>query len=192
MARGMTPPPHLSALLHRDLTAGEHILWSGQPAPKRMLSGFALWGFAVPWTAFALFWEALALMPWFAAKTPTWAQWSFGIAMPLFGLPFIAIGAWMLWQPIRAMRKARDTLYVLTDRRLIRLVAGRRTEQTSIFLDRIGPIEKSEGRDGWGSVKVQTHSRVDSDGDRITERFEMTAVPDVARLHRLIVERQAA
>lgn len=181
----------LAALLRRELTAGEHVLWQGQPASKRMLAVFALWGFAIPWTAFALFWEGMALMPWFAPAVPSWMQWSFGIAMPLFGLPFIAIGFWMLWQPIRLMRKAGDTLYVLTDRRLIRLVAGPTTEQTSVFVDRIGPIEKSEGRDGWGSIRVQTHSRLDSEGDRVTEKFEVNAVPDVARLHRLIVERQA-
>lgn len=184
----MSPP--LADLLRRELLAGEHVLWSGQPASRRMLAAFALWGFAVPWTAFALFWEGMALMPWFAPTTPSWVQWSFGIAMPLFGLPFIAIGFWMLWQPVRAVRKARDTLYVLTNRRLIRLVAGPTTEQTSVFVDRIGPIEKSEGRDGWGSIRVQTHSRVDSEGDRVTEKFEVNAVPDVARLHRLIVERQ--
>ena len=188
----MTPPPALAALLRRELMAGEHVLWSEQPASTRMLAGFAMWGFAVPWTAFALFWEGMALMPWFAPHTPSWMQWSFGIAMPLFGLPFIAVGLWMLWQPVRAMRKARDTLYVLTDRRPIRLVAGDPCEQVSVFVDRIGPIEKSERRDGWGSIRVQTHSRIDSDGDRVTERFEIAAVPDVARLHRLILECQAA
>ncbi|MBX9641542.1 MAG: hypothetical protein K2X97_18000 [Mycobacteriaceae bacterium] len=185
-------PPHLEALIRRELAAGEHVLWSGQPASTRMLGGFAIWGFAVPWTVFALFWESMALLPWFAAKTPSWMQWSFGIAMPLFGLPFIAIGFGMLWWPIRAMRKARDTIYVLTERRLIRLVAGQTTEQVSVFVDRIGPIEKKEGRDGWGSVRVQTHSRIDSDGDRVTEKFEIAAVPDVARLRRLILERQQA
>jgi hypothetical protein len=175
--------------LRSELAAGERLLWSGQPRGGKLARGFGVWIFAVPWTVFALFWEAMALLPWAAAsKTPDTIQWRFGIVFPLFGLPFVLIGLWMLWQPVRAMRRARSTVYGLTGRRLLRVVeAGDRTVE-SVLLDQIGPIDRREDRDGFGDLRIQTHSRVDSEGDRTTERFEVLGVPDVARLERLLLD----
>ena len=179
----------LEADLRRDLAPGERILWSGQPLAKRLKVGFGIWLFAVPWTLFALFWESMALLPWSAStKTPDGITWTFGIIMPIFGLPFIAIGLWMLWTPIKAMRQAGETLYALTDRRIVRLVSGRKRELHSVLLDQIGPINRRELPDGTGHLRIETHSTTDSEGDRRTERFEVLGVPGVARLERLILE----
>ena len=74
--------------------------------------------------------------------------------MPIFGLPFIAVGLWMLWTPIRAMRQAGQTLYALTDRRIVRLVSGRKRELHSVLLNQIGPINRSELPDGTGHLRT--------------------------------------
>lgn len=188
---GFSPPlpPALDQSLRRELIAGERLLWSAQPRAARLKAGFGIWVFAIPWTAFALFWEAMAFLPWLAStKTPDPFKWSFGIIMPIFGLPFILVGLWMLWTPIRAMRKAGSTAYGLTDRRVIRLIEGEKREAASVMLDQIGPMDRSESADGSGHLRIQTHSHVDSEGDRQTEKFEILGVPDVARLERLIIE----
>jgi len=179
----------------RESTPGERILWAGQPEGRRMTMAFALWLFAIPWTAFSLAWEAMALIPLLSGsisgtKAPSGMMLVFGIVFPLFGLPFVAIGFWMLWQPIAAVRRARRTVYALTDRRLIEVIVGAATSVKSVMLDRIGPIERSAGPDGWGTLRVQTGSHVDSDGDRITDRFEMIGIPDVVGLERRILELQ--
>ena len=195
MTATMTTPQPLTvdAALRRELTAGERILWSAQPRATHMKRGFGIWLFAIPWTVFSLGWEAASILPWFASsKTPEAIQWTFGIVFPLFGLPFVAIGFWMLWQPIRAMRLAGQTIYALTERRLIRVVTGPKSEFASVMLSQIGPMQRREARDGVGDLAIQTHSRVDSDGDRVTEKFLVTGVPDVARLERLIVENTPA
>lgn len=188
------PPPMPQALeaeLRRELATGERVLWSAQPLAKRLKGGFGIWLFAVPWTLFALFWESMALMPWSAStKTPAGITWTFGIIMPIFGLPFIAVGLWMLWKPIRAMRQAGQTLYALTDRRIVRLVGGRQRELHSVLLDQIGPINRRELPDGTGHLSIATHSTTDSDGDRRTETFDVLGVPGVARLERLILEQR--
>ena len=181
-------PPALEASLRRELLTGEYLLWSASPRAGKLRRGFGIWLFAIPWTVFALFWESMAFLPWFAAKTPATIQWGFGIVFPLFGLPFIAVGLWMLWQPIAAMRKAGSTAYGLTDRRLLRVVEGKERKVDSLLLHQIGPIDRREGRDGFGDLRIQTHSTVDSDGDRKTERFEVLGVPEVARLERLLLE----
>lgn len=192
MTPGTPPiPPALRQALDREMTAGERILWSAQPRANRLWGGFGVWLFAVPWTVFALFWEGMALLPWAASsKTPDAITWTFGIFMPLFGLPFIAIGIGMMLTPVRAMRRARNTIYALTSKRLVRLIAGRKSSFHSVFTDRIGPIERREGPDGWGNLRIETHSHVDSEGSRTTDRFEMLGIPDVARLEKLIVDAQ--
>lgn len=179
--------------LRESLMPGERILWSAKPAPARMWPLFGIWLFAIPWTAFSMFWELMALSGWLSGEAPRSSMdWGFGIVFPLFGLPFVAIGFGMLAVPFWGMRKAGRTQHAVTNQRMITVASGRRTEVRSAFLDRIGPIERSEGKDGWGSIKVQTHSRIDSDGDRITERFEMIGIPEVAKVERLILSAQHA
>lgn len=191
----MTSPPlspQLAQSLHRELVTGERVLWSAVPRASLLTAGLGIWLFAIPWTAFALFWESMALSPWFASRGAHGAiEWGFGIVLPLFGLPFVAIGLWMLWKPVAAMRNAARTVYALTDRRIIALVDGNKREVQSVMVDRIGPMQRRERKDGTGDLSIQTHSRVDSDGDRITERFIVAGVADVARLERLIIEAQA-
>ncbi|MBB5687538.1 hypothetical protein [Sphingobium boeckii] len=193
MMTPVMPPlsPALRQALDREMAAGERILWSAQPRANRLWGGFGIWLFAVPWTIFALVWESMALLPWMASsKTPDAVTWTFGIIMPLFGLPFIAVGIGMMLTPVRAMRRARNTVYALTSKRLMRLVEGRKASVSSVFTDRIGPIDRSENADGWGDLRIQTHSHVDSEGSRTTERFDMLGIPDVARLEKLIVDAQ--
>lgn len=182
-------PIDLDTALRRELATDERILWSAQPRASRLKGGLSIWLFAIPWTLFALFWESMTLLPWLAeTKTPDGITWTFGIIMSIFGLPFIVIGFWMLWQPLRAMKLARRTAYALTTRRLIRLIDGRKRELHSVLIDQIGPINRQEARDGTGHLRIETHSRIDSEGDRTTERFEVLGVPGVARLERLILD----
>ena len=187
------PSPELESILRRELLPAERLLWSGRPDPARLRAAFAIWLFAVPWTAFALFWEAMAFLPWMASThTPPGIQWSFGIIFPLFGLPFIGVGLSMLWMPFKARRKAAQTIYGLTDRRLLRVTAGARRESASVLISQMGPIDVTADADGYGTLRVQTGTSRDSDGDRVTERFEVLGVPDVARLEALLLEHQAA
>ena len=189
----MTPATssELESILRRELLPGERLLWSGRSQPDKMKAAFAIWFFAIPWTAFALFWEAMAFMPWMAnTHTPPGIQWSFGIVFPLFGLPFIAVGLGMLWMPFAARRKAARTIYGLTDRRLLRVSAGKQRESASVMIGQMGPIDVSADAQGCGTLRIQTGTGRDSDGDRVNERFEVFAVPDVNRLEGLLLEQR--
>ncbi|WP_298191699.1 hypothetical protein [Novosphingobium sp.] len=187
------PSPELEMILRRELMPGERLLWSGRPDPLRLRAIFGIWFFAVPWTAFALFWEAMALLPWMASShTPLGIQWSFGIVFPLFGLPFIGIGLGMLWLPFKVRRKAAETIYGLTDRRMLRVTAGTKRESASVLISQMGPIDVTADADGYGTLRIQTGTRLDSDGDKVTERFEVSGVPGVNRLEGLLLEQKAA
>lgn len=189
MLVGNAPAPHqrLEAELRRELGVGERLLWHGTPDPAKMLVVLLMWLFAIPWTLFSLAWTGLAFWAyWTGLNTqPEMAWW--GWIFPLFGTPFIAVGFWMLNQPLKILANARRTVHALTDRRLITLSVGHQRSVKSISIRQLGPITVKEKRGGWGDLTVETGSHVDSDGDRITDRFEMVGVPDVARLHRLLM-----
>lgn len=123
-------PPELEARVRAELSGGEQLLWVGQPRPSRFArQGIPLVLFGIPWTAFALFWMGCASMPLLG-----WAgggrnlapgggpgAWfgGFFACFPLFGVPFVLIGLWMLTSPYWLRRKAKRTFYALTDRRAI-------------------------------------------------------------------------
>ena len=185
--------PELEAILRRELMTGERIIWSGQPKPSKLYAVFGIWLFAIPWTVFSLFWEAMAsVMLWSSGThTPDAIRWSYGIVFPLFGLPFVAIGFAMMWMPISAIRKAKRTVFALTDRRVLRVTAGKNREAESVMLGHIGPIKVKASSDGYGTLSIQTGTSIDSDGDRVTERFEIAGVPNVSRLEGLLLEQLA-
>lgn len=96
------------------LQDGETILWQGQPVPgirwRDMLSVQSAFG--VVFGGFALFWMAMAA----ALTRGTGAPGVFTV-FPLFGLPFLAVGLYMVagHVVIDALRRGK-TWYTLTDR----------------------------------------------------------------------------
>lgn len=182
----------LESELRSGLAPGEQLLWLAMPDPGRMKAAFAMWLFAVPWTAFAFAWTGLALTAYLSsfgvdntAGAPFW-----GWVFPLFGTPFIAVGIWMLRMPFVAQTDAKHTLYALTNRRLMMLTHRKAKTIKSVDLNKLGPVMMKETADGWGALSVETGSTIDSDGDRRTDRFEIPAVPNVARLYRLLLEQK--
>jgi hypothetical protein len=168
--------------LDAELGHGEHAVWVAKPRPRRQLRSFGIYLFAIPWTGFSVFWMAMAGS---GHGTPDVAS----VFFTLFGLPFLLIGIGMLAVPFAAVAAARRTVYALTDRRLLRIGWGRRRTVTkSVLLSQIGPITRTSGTDGYGDLKIETHTRSDGDGGRTTETFSLDGVPDVAGLERLLLE----
>lgn len=180
-----------SSELRRELAAGEHILWEAMPDRRRMLSAFGMWLFAIPWTLFSLVWTGIALtMYWsgIGSEDANVAYW--GWIFPLWGTPFIAVGLWMMKKPIEILEDAKHTVHALTDQRLITLTIRKGREVKSASVRKLGAIRCKEKSQGWGDLSADTGSHIDSDGDRVTDRFEIIAVPEVAKLHRLLLQTQ--
>ena len=54
-------PADLDAIARDELAPGEAVAWAAQPDARRAaLGALAVWLFAVPWTAFSVFWTAMA------------------------------------------------------------------------------------------------------------------------------------
>jgi len=161
-------PRDLEAKVERELESGERIQWLGMPIPRYFTpASTAAFLFAIPWTAFALFWTAGAA--WGTMQ----AQGGPGLfcLFPLFGLPFILIGLAMLSSPMWARRNARSTVYVITDRRAIMFNGGWSTTIRSYPPEKLQDIYRKEKRDGSGDVIIARRAWRDSDGDRQSEEL---------------------
>lgn len=171
--------------LTREL-AGEPILWAGQPSPWHAFRRAAfLWLFAVPWTAFALAWEGIVLASFFAGEPgqgPAGAGAILIWVFPLFGLPFVLVGLWMMARPLVEFRSARRTVHVLTGTRLITAELGRDLVVTSVPPARIVQITRKDGPAGTGTLSLSLGQYRDSDGDRVEKTIDLFGVPEVAQL----------
>lgn len=183
------PTPELASLLRAELLPREHLLWSASPAPHKQLHAFWIWLFGIPWTAFSLYFQVLVLMSAFetAQPAPSGGSWGMGIFFALLLIPFVAAGFFMLWVPFETLRKARRTIFGLTNRRMLSVIAGTKLESTSVMLQQMGPIDVQVGSKGYGNVRIQTGTGLDNEGDQTINRFELLGVPDVARLKGLLL-----
>lgn len=88
---------------------GEHILWKGRPEKGRYFSAHDLFliPFSLVYLSFSLFW--------------VWGVLQSGPPMmALFGLPFVAVGAYLLFgRTLRNIYLRGRTFYVITNKKLI-------------------------------------------------------------------------
>ncbi len=185
-------PDHLRALLSSE-TRGELLRWTAQPDPRLAFrAAFAIYVIAVPWAAITIpTCGALLLSLWKGKPAGTWdaVLAKFGV---LFALSFLAAGLVMLASPWWVRARARRTVYAITDKRILTLVAGRTLKATSIVPERIAKLERSERRDGSGSLKIVSGVRRDSDGDIVAEAEELTAIARVHDVERMVEDLRRA
>lgn len=176
-------PPELQTAIRSELKAFERVRWAAQPIPRRMMrKALPILFFAIPWTAFALFWMAMAFT---MVGTPKDGK-IIGIVFPLFGLPFVLIGFAMLSAPWWAARTAKRTVYVLTDNRALIITVGRSIRTQSYRLDQLKERTKRTNADGSGDLIFSRESYCDSDGDRRTRTHGFEGVPDVRAAERML------
>ena len=171
----------LDLALGRELHTGERVQWQGMKLARIEPKGFALYLFAFPWTAFALFWTTLA-----ATGVSEMEGGILSWAFPLFGLPFIVIGLAMLAAPFVPLLQRGRILFAVTDQRIMRLSLGRSLSVKSVPAKRVGQIERDESPDGTGSLKIAVRVGTDSDGDARTEHFDLGRVENVMSAQRAV------
>jgi hypothetical protein len=132
--------------LARELTPEERLLWAAHPHRGLLLTGADLYMIPLSlfWCGFSIFWEMRAL-----------ASQKVAASFPLFGIPFLAIGLYLVVGRFfgDAVRRKR-TFYGLTARRII-IVAGIFSRQVkSIELGALGETSLSERADGSGTITL--------------------------------------
>lgn len=126
------PDPRIAALLD-ELEPDEQLLWHSFQHVRPTGKIPEIYLFAIPWTAFAVIWMALAF--WLTGGTRIGDD-PMAVLFPLFGLPFLMIGIGMLASPILRRISAKKTVYAVTDNRIIRL------QKASAVLVQVVPPER--------------------------------------------------
>ncbi len=140
--------PFVQAELQPELQPDEHVLWAGRPNAHRLFTGADVFliPFSLLWGGFAIFWETLALTSIAPAGGPA-------IFFPLFGLPFVAIGLYIIFGRFLVKRYVKQrTVYAVTDRRIIAINTGFRRTVRSLSIKRLPGLEVSTGSGRAGSV----------------------------------------
>ena len=137
------------SILSPELGSGERLLWSGRPRGGLRLrpQDVVLIPFSLLWGGFAIFWEIMALST--TAKAPA----PFRFLFPLFGLPFVMIGLYMIVGRFFFEARARArTIYGVTNQRIL-IVGGARGAQTrSLELSAIPELSLVQHKDGTGTI----------------------------------------
>lgn len=177
----------MQARLESEMAGGERIEWQAMPIPRWIEPAtIAMVLFGIPWTAFAVFWTFGAAYgvshspgPWFLSF------------FPLFGLPFILVGIGLLSSPFWSRRRARNTIYAITDRRALIIQGARSVETKSFGPDALAEITRRERRNGTGDVLFSRKEWRDSDGDRQTREIGFFSIPEPRRVETLLRELHA-
>lgn len=183
-------PVALHEAVERELDAGESILWSGMPRPKYLAGPAAgAFFFAIPWTAFSVFWMAGAA----DFKVPDFNGGD--DFFPLFGIPFFLIGLGMLSAPLWTYRSQLHTVYVVTDRRAITIDGGRSRTIRSYPPDKLTDVFRREHRDGTGDVIILRQAWKDSDGDKQMQELGFLRIANAKKVEealKALAEQSAA
>lgn len=168
---------------------GERILWAGRPSATRtFLVSLLIWLFAIPWTAFSLGWEWMALGGWLSGKpSPSTTHSIMGVVFPLFGVPFVLVGLGMMATPFLAWRWARRTVHIIGDKRIVTMTVGRSLKVKTHPTASITRLERIERRGGSGTLKVIMGTHRDSDGDKTETTEVFYGIPEVRKVERLLM-----
>ncbi len=175
-------PRLLEDRVDRELEAGERVMWIDMPIPRYFTrTSTAAFLFAIPWTAFALFWIIGAA----GFKVPDFSEGGDSL-FPLFGMPFVLIGVGLLSTPLWAYRKALKTVYVITDRRAITFESGRSTTIRSYPPEKLKDVYRKEKRDGSGDVIISHRAWRDSDGHKQSEELGFLNVRNPREIEQML------
>lgn len=170
----MKLPMAEQARIRRELQPGETVMWAGRPDPDRLMrSGFLLWFFFLPWTAFAVVW--ITGMSGFGAAGLSRPQPLFA----LLGLPFLCIGIMGLLSPLWLRMKAMRTLYVITSARALVLQGRRKVSVNAWPPAALAAVTRVERPDGSGDLLFSSEVWLDRQGNRHRREQGFIAVRDV-------------
>lgn len=136
-------------IIQQELDSSERLLWAGRPKQGVIFRGYDIFmvPFSLLWGGFAIFWEIMAL------QIPSDKAGAVSIVFPLFGIPFVLIGLYLIFGRFLYDAKRREkTFYGLTDQRAI-IVSGLFSKGVkSLNLKTMSDVSLSERAGGYGTI----------------------------------------
>lgn len=143
-------------IIQRELDSGERLLWAGVPRQGIVFRGSDLFmiPFSLLWGGFAIFWEIVAL------SLPKEDAGVVAYVFPLFGLPFVIVGLYMIFgRFFYDSNKRAKIFYGLTDKRVI-IVSGLFSKRVrSLNLSTLSDVSLTEKSDFSGTITFGQESQ---------------------------------
>lgn len=133
----------MNDLIKQELLTDEYIIWSGQPDGSKIFSkaDFFLIPFSLLWGGFAITWEMTVL----GFDAP--------LLFKLWGLPFVAVGLYMIFgRFIYKAKMKKKTYYYVTNKRVISLKNSSRVQVEAEFITSLPAVNKSVNSSGSGDI----------------------------------------
>jgi len=168
MLSNLKIPKELRRKIEKELHPGEFIRWVKQPIPRFFTAssiGSVLFG--IPWTSFFVLqiWGALTDSRFnFPDPREGLQLHPQGLGPLILLAPFLLIGCRMLSDPFWVWHDARNSAYLVTDKRAISIQFGWPTTIRSYLPDQLKDIHRTERADGTGDVIFSILLRKSSDG----------------------------
>ena len=162
--------------INTQLSAGERVLWSGQPRQGVIIRGAdaLMIPFSLLWGSFAIFWELSVIN----SNAPAF--------FALFGIPFVLVGIYLIIGRFffEARHRAR-TYYAVTNERIL-IISGLSCRKVqSLDLRTLSDLSLSEGKGNEGTITFGSGSPFNSmfggfsswpgTGAYLGPRFELVA-----------------
>ena len=129
----------------------ENLLWCGAPSVKQRFSvkDTPTFLFGIPFLLFAIFWTTMAASA--ASEGP------FGVIFPLFGVPFIAVGVFMVFiLPYKSVKNRNNAVYAITDKKVYILYDNSKQRLISYERYQLSNITVEIKDGNTGNIRFQT------------------------------------
>jgi len=138
-------------VIRKHLDQDEKLLWSGKPRSGIVFrsSDIFMIPFSLMWGGFAIFWEISVL------SMPAEKAGPVAIIFPLFGIPFVIVGLYMIFGRFYLDAHQRQkAAYGITNSRII-IISGVFSQSIkSLNLKTLSDITISEKADGSGTISL--------------------------------------
>jgi len=189
-----------SDMIHGFLKNGESLLWSGQPLKGLRLQtkDAFLIPFSIFWCGFAIFWELMALGILFRKNSFGGSTSLVSGIFPLFGLPFVIIGLYLLFGRfiVDALRR-KKTYYGVTEQRILIIIGSSSQKVRSFDLKSLTNVNMIKKRDGSGTITFSAPQAIpaySSNTSRPRPNWNATAmfelIPNVSDVYQIIIKAQ--
>lgn len=169
-----------------ELQSGENLVWTGTADPSRAaISAVPAMLFGIPFAGFAIFWVYQASNATHAMTTSNHTNNAFvkGFSVfPLFGVPFILIGGFVLLTPLWNFLKARSTVYAVTNQRVMVITGTASRSVKSYTSADIASVEHVERPDGSGDIIIQTNSIMRTNNSISQFKLALLGIPNVKQV----------
>ena len=167
-----------------ELQSGESLVWTGTADPSRaFITSLPAMIFGIPFAGFALFWISQA---YHATSTITRSSSNAFVkgfsVFPVFGIPFLLIGAFVILTPLWNYLKAGSTVYAVTNQRIMVITGTNSRSVKSYTPADIASVEHRERPDGSGDIVIQTNNLIRSNNSVSQFKVALLGIPNVKQV----------